>query len=57
MMFVCDVCEEIGESDCIRCEFGNPCLGCNDYDEKKDTCKSDGGCGKAIRNERQKGQK
>lgn len=57
MMFVCDVCEEIGESDCMRCEFGNPCLGCNDYDEKKDTCKSDGGRGKTIRNERQKGQK
>lgn len=46
-MFVCDVCEEQGEVDCIHCKLGNPCIGCTDYDEKNDICKSNGGCGKA----------
>lgn len=45
-MYVCDVCEEMGTVDCMHCTWGNPCLGCIDYDEKTLTCKSDGGCGR-----------
>ena len=45
-MDVCEICEEVGERDCYHCDLGNPCIKCADYDEKNDTCKSDGGCGK-----------
>lgn len=44
-MYICDVCRETGQDDCIRCSMGNPCLGCSDYDEEKDECRSDGACG------------
>ena len=46
-MTQCEICEEMGTADCQRCYLGNPCIGCGDYDEASDTCKSDGGCGKA----------
>ena len=45
--YPCDICKEIGECNCRYCELGNPCIGCTDYDEKNDICKSNGGCGKA----------
>jgi hypothetical protein len=32
------------ERDCIMCPLGNPCLGCEDYDQINDVCKSNGGC-------------
>ena len=38
--YICEFCEE----DCKYCYLGNPCLGCTDYDEEKDICKSNGGC-------------
>lgn len=47
-MDVCEICEEVGERDCYHCDLGNPCIGCTDYDEKNDICKSDGGCGKTM---------
>ena len=43
-MSQCDICEEMGVNDCKHCSLGNPCLGCVDYDEYNDTCKSNGGC-------------
>lgn len=43
-MSQCDICEEMGVNDCKHCSLGNPCLGCVDYDEENDTCKSNGGC-------------
>lgn len=43
-MYVCDICEE---RSCKDCSFGNPCLGCPDYDRTKDDCKSNGGCASA----------
>lgn len=45
-MDICEKCREvIGTADCITCSYGNPCLGCSDYDEATDTCISNGGCG------------
>lgn len=44
-MFTCDYCQEVGECDCHHCYLGNPCIGCEDYDQEKDACKSNGGCG------------
>ena len=43
-MTQCEMCEEMGNHDCKYCNFGNPCLGCKDYDAENDKCKSDGGC-------------
>jgi len=40
---VCDFCIS-DECDCIMCKLGNPCLGCEDYDQINDVCKSNGGC-------------
>lgn len=40
--YPCDYCHDI---DCMNCDFGNPCLGCKDYDRERDRCKSNGGCG------------
>ena len=40
----CDICEEMGCKDCMHCELGNPCLDCDDYDERTDKCTSNGGC-------------
>lgn len=40
----CDICEEMGCKNCISCYLGNPCLGCEDYDKRSGTCKSNGGC-------------
>lgn len=40
-MTECDFCEV---NNCQHCSLGNPCLGCDDYDEENDTCKSYGGC-------------
>lgn len=45
-MDVCEICIEWGNQHCEHCQFGNPCLGCSDYDEDNDICISDGGCGK-----------
>lgn len=50
-MYICDICEEMGCVDCMRCSWGNPCLGCLDYDEETNTCKSDGGCGRETKEE------
>lgn len=41
----CDYCEE---RNCKDCRFGNPCLGCIDYDRENDTCKSNGGCAEEV---------
>lgn len=41
-MYPCDRCYE---GDCDRCSYGNPCLGCKDYDEINDECTSHGACG------------
>lgn len=43
-MNVCELCHDLGIVDCKHCEFGNPCLGCDDYDEDADKCRSNGGC-------------
>ena len=40
---ICMICME-SEHDCRMCSLGNPCLGCEDYDQVNDTCKSNGGC-------------
>lgn len=40
---VCDFCMS-DECDCIMCQLGNPCLGCEDYDQINHVCKSNGGC-------------
>lgn len=37
----CDFCID---KNCMTCPCGNPCLGCEDYDNENDTCKSNGGC-------------
>lgn len=51
----CDICEEMGLKDCMNCEFGNPCLGCPDYNEKNYTCTSNGACGEGNGNEEENG--
>ena len=43
-MSICDRCEEYGACDCQHCDLGNPCIGCTDYDEASDTCRSNGAC-------------
>ena len=44
-MDICEMCREaIGSPDCRMCSYGNPCLGCADYDEATDVCTSNGGC-------------
>lgn len=44
-MDVCETCREVlDNADCNTCPFGNPCLGCADYDIDTDTCISSGGC-------------
>ena len=44
-MNVSKLCAECDERDCIHCSLGNPCIGCSDYDEAHDLCKSNGACG------------
>ena len=44
-MDICERCEDMGCVDCMHCTWGNPCLGCSDYDEKANACTSNGGCG------------
>lgn len=41
MYYPCDECND----DCKICHYGNPCLGCVDYDEETMKCKTNGGCG------------
>ena len=41
----CELCEEYGIHDCKRCNLGNPCIGCTDYDMRTETCTSEGACG------------
>ena len=43
-MNVCELCFESGQENCSRCTYGNPCLGCEDYDEQNGICTSNGGC-------------
>ena len=43
-MSICDRCEEYGACDCQHCDLGNPCIGCTDYDEASDNCRSNGAC-------------
>lgn len=45
MVDTCELCEEYGDHDCKRCNLGNPCIDCDDYDMWNDTCKSNGACG------------
>ena len=47
-MNLCEICMEMGQDDCENCYLGNPCIGCDDYDEVKHTCKSDGACGEEV---------
>lgn len=45
-MDICEICREVIDNpDCKTCSYGNPCLGCADYDETTDICISNGGCG------------
>ena len=44
-MDTCELCREYGDHDCKRCNLGNPCIGCADYDMWNDTCRSKGACG------------
>lgn len=43
-MDISNICEYCVENDCRLCRFGNPCLGCPDYDLKNDRCTSNGAC-------------
>ncbi len=54
-MSQCDICEEMGTNDCMRCSLGNPCINCTDYDERADKCKSNGGCGDRMQPQRDDG--
>lgn len=42
MFDACELCREQGGYDgekyCRLCSFGNPCLGCENYDFESDTC-------------------
>lgn len=49
MTEICDLCEDMGCVDCKHCVWGNPCLGCTDYDEARDICTSDGACASTAR--------
>lgn len=40
---ICDYCED---RECEACPYGNPCLGCEDYNARLRVCMSNGGCGK-----------
>lgn len=31
-MDICDWCEMFGDDDCDKCPLGNPCLGCEHYE-------------------------
>ena len=42
---LCEECEECGDHDCKRCNLGNPCIDCDDYDMETGTCTSEGACG------------
>ena len=45
MLDLCLFCESYpGDIACTRCVWGNPCLGCEDYDFEENTCRSNGGC-------------
>lgn len=44
MVDIGDICDYCPMNDCIMCELGNPCLGCEDYDQINHVCKSNGGC-------------
>ena len=39
-MEIANICEYCEEHNCMHCYLGNPCIGCMDYDEDTDTCKS-----------------
>ena len=53
-MTQCEICEEVmGWTDCMHCYLGNPCIGCDDYDEEYDTCMSLGGCGERSENDKE----
>ena len=51
-MDICERCEDMGCVNCIHCTWGNPCLGCLDYDEQANQCKSNGGCSEEGREKR-----
>ena len=44
-MSPCELCEEYGGHACKRCNLGNPCIGCADYDMRNEMCTSEGACG------------
>ena len=41
---LCFQCADLGDANCMMCPLGNPCLGCEDYDQINHVCKSNGGC-------------
>lgn len=48
----CLMCDyAIGSDMCYGCPFGNPCLGCNDFDIEHNNCLSYGGCAKPYEKE------
>lgn len=49
MMNVCDICDQ-DPGACRFCQFGNPCLNCEDYDFDNDKCTSNGACGEKREN-------
>lgn len=47
---LCEGCDYVSGSDaCYGCPFGNPCLGCEDWDTERLLCLSNGGCAKHER--------
>lgn len=44
-MTQCEMCKEVGKSDCENCYLGNPCYCCSDYDDITMKCTSEGACG------------
>ncbi len=47
-MDISNVCDHCEMNDCMYCPLGNPCLGCEDYDEINNVCTSNGRCGEQI---------
>lgn len=49
-MDIGDICIRCEERNCENCIYGNPCLGCQDYNGHG-ICLSNGGCGKGDKDE------
>ena len=46
-MDIGDICDRCEDENCETCPYGNPCLGCDDYNGYG-ICLSEGGCGKMM---------